>query len=53
MLSILRIVAGLLIIEHGSQKLFGFPTPSPAMGGTPAAFSLIWYAAVLEFFGGS
>ncbi len=51
-LSILRIVVALLIIEHGSQKLFGFPPPSPTMGGTPAIFSLIWYAAVLEFFGG-
>lgn len=52
-LSILRIVTALLLIEHGAQKLFGFPSPpSAAMGGMPAAFSLIWYAAVLEFFGG-
>ena len=51
-LSILRIVVALLILEHGAQKLFGFPPPSAAMGGTPAAFSLIWYAAVLEFVGG-
>ena len=49
-LSIVRIVVALLIIEHGAQKLFGFPTPSA--NGSPAAFSLIWYAAVLEFFGG-
>jgi putative oxidoreductase len=51
-LSILRIVTALLFLEHGAQKLFGFPPPSAAMGGAPAAFSLIWYAAVLEFFGG-
>ena len=51
-LSILRIVTALLVLEHGAQKLFGFPPPSAAMGGMPAAFSLIWYAAVLEFFGG-
>jgi len=50
LLSILRIVAALLFIEHGTQKLFGFPPP--ATTGMPAAFSLIWYAAVLEFAGG-
>lgn len=49
-LSVLRIVTALLIIEHGAQKLFGFPAP-PA-SGLPALFSLLWYAAVLEFFGG-
>lgn len=49
-LSIVRIAVALLIIEHGSQKLFGFPTPP--LTGAPAAFSLIWYAAVLEFVGG-
>ncbi len=51
-LSVVRIAVALLLVEHGSQKLFGFPTPNPATGGMPAAFSLIWYAAVLEFFGG-
>ena len=49
-LSVVRIVSALLLIEHGTQKLFGFPAP-PATG-TPAMFTLIWYAAVLEFFGG-
>jgi putative oxidoreductase len=52
MLSVLRIVAALLLLEHGTQKLFGFPTPNPAAGGTPATFTLIWYAAILEFAGG-
>jgi putative oxidoreductase len=33
MLSILRIVTGLLFLEHGTQKVLGFP-PAPAM---PAA----------------
>ena len=50
MLSVLRIVAALLFIEHGTQKLFGFPAP-PA-SGLPAAFALGWYAAILEFAGG-
>ena len=29
-LSILRIVVGLLFLEHGLSKYFGFPAPSPA-----------------------
>ena len=50
LLSVLRIVAALLFIGHGMQKLFGFPAPFPS--GNPAAFSLIWFAAVLELVGG-
>ena len=50
MLGVLRIVVALLFIEHGTQKLFGFPAP-PA-SGLPAAFSLLWFAAVLEAVGG-
>jgi len=52
MLSVLRIVAALLILEHGTQKLFGFPTPNLATGGMPAPLTLIWDAAILEFAGG-
>ena len=29
-LSILRIVFGLLFLEHGLSKVFGFPAPGPA-----------------------
>lgn len=50
MLSVLRIVAALLFIEHGTQKLFGFPAP-PA-NGMPAPLSLLWDGAILEFAGG-
>lgn len=51
MLSILRIVVALLLMEHGGQKLFGFPAPQ--MGGSaPAMFSQMWIAGVLELFGG-
>lgn len=50
MLSVLRIVAALIFLEHGTQKLFGFPPP--AGGAGPAAFSLVWFAAVLELGGG-
>ncbi len=50
LLSVLRIVAALLFLEHGLQKLFGVPAP-PA-SGLPPALSLIWFAAVLELVGG-
>jgi putative oxidoreductase len=49
MLAILRIVTALLFIEHGTQKLFGFP-PSPNPG--PALFSLSGLQAVIELVGG-
>ena len=45
MLAVLRIVAALLFIEHGTQKLFGFPAGDHPM---PAAGSLPWVAGVLE-----
>ena len=47
-LSIVRIVAALLFLEHGSSKLFGFPQPMPA----PAIFTMIWFAGVIELVGG-
>ena len=49
-LSLLRIVVALLFIEHGTQKLFSFPIPPPFP--TPAMFSLLWFAAILEAGGG-
>lgn len=49
-LSILRIVAALIFLLHGTQKLFGFPAP-PATG-LPPAFSLYWIGAILELVGG-
>src|ERR1041384_7790911 len=46
-LSILRIIAGFLILWHGSQKLFNYPpSDHPATGG------LMMLAGVIEFFGG-
>jgi putative oxidoreductase len=44
-LSILRIVVGLLFLEHGLSKVFGFPAPGPALNG------LLILAALLETVG--
>ncbi|MGD9509557.1 MAG: DoxX family protein [Geminicoccaceae bacterium] len=49
MLSVLRIMSALLFIEHGSQKLFGFPASER---GIVDLFSLSGLAGVLEVFGG-
>jgi putative oxidoreductase len=50
MLSVLRMVAGFLILQHGTQKLFGFPTnePKPPV----ELLSLFGLAGVLETVGG-
>jgi putative oxidoreductase len=50
MRAVLRIVAALIFLAHGTQKLFGFPAPPAA--GLPPAFSLYGIGAVLEFGGG-
>jgi putative oxidoreductase len=50
LLSILRIVAAFLFMQHGAQKLFGFLGGIP--GGTPRLLTLPWITGVLEFFGG-
>jgi putative oxidoreductase len=51
-LSILRIIAAFLFMQFGTAKLFAFPAPVMPEGGTAPAFSLAWFAAVLETFGG-
>ena len=48
-LSILRIMAALLFIEHGLAKFFGFPVRTMEV---PPLFDLEWFAAVIEFGGG-
>jgi putative oxidoreductase len=35
LLALLRIVAGLLFLEHGTQKFFGLPVPFPMPGPLP------------------
>jgi putative oxidoreductase len=49
-LAALRIVTALIFVEHGTQKLFGFPAPPPS--GLPPAFSLFWIGAIMESLGG-
>ena len=52
-LSFLRIFAGFLFMPHGAQKLFGWPKAGGG-GGANAAFpDLMWFAGVLELFGGA
>jgi putative oxidoreductase len=50
-IAVLRIVTALIFMEHGTQKLFGWPGPPPG-GALPPAFSLFWVGAVLEAVGG-
>jgi putative oxidoreductase len=66
LLSVLRIVAALLMMQHGAQKFFGYPPPAPsrcppcAQQSAPPAPApaqqglppMILLAAVLELFGG-
>ena len=49
-LAVLRIVTALIFMEHGTQKLFGFP--APPQSGLPPLFSLFGFGAILEFVGG-
>jgi putative oxidoreductase len=47
--SLLRIAAAAIFMPHGTQKLFYFPNaPHPPLPW----FSQIWFAGVLEVFGG-
>lgn len=50
MLSILRIIAALLFLEHGLMKLFEFPIPQPGVSDPLPA--LLVCAAVIEIIGG-
>lgn len=51
-LAVLRIITALLFMEHGTQKLFGFPASAdPAMAGGSLG-GLMLVAGILEVFGG-
>jgi putative oxidoreductase len=49
MLSVLRIMTGLLFLEHGTQKLLSFPPPA---NPGPALFSLLGLQGIIELVGG-
>jgi putative oxidoreductase len=52
MLSVLRVVAALIFMQHGSQKLFGFPPSGAPVVAPLVLVSQTGLAGILEFFGG-
>ena len=50
--AILRIGAGLLFMQHGAQKLFGWFGGMGGSGASADLISLMGLAGILEFFGG-
>ena len=51
-LSILRIVSGLIFMEHGLQKHLAFPPRAPGVASGPEVLSLLGIAGILEIVGG-
>src|SRR5262245_31258183 len=52
-LAALRIVAGLMLMQHGIQKHFGLLLPpNQPSAGSPAPLTRLWIAGVLEIGGG-
>ena len=47
-LSILRIIAALLFLEHGTSRLFAWPSPIPS----PEFLTMYWFAGAIELIGG-
>src|SRR5690242_4757508 len=47
-LALLRVVAGLMLMQHGVQKLFGVLTPPDQPARVLEPFSRNWIASVLE-----
>ena len=50
-LSLLRLMAGLLLLEYGTMKILQFPYAEYFANIAP--FSLIWFAGLLELVGGA
>ena len=53
LLSVLRIVTGLLFLEHGTQKLLQFPVDPTKPAMSPALTSLPGIAGLMELIGGT
>jgi putative oxidoreductase len=53
LLSVLRIMSGLLFLQHGTQKMLSFPSFPDAPPGWPEFMSLSWFAGVIELIGGT
>ncbi len=55
LLSILRIVSGLLFLEHGTQKILHFPPMPAAMASAipPKMMPIIMAAGIIELVGGA
>jgi putative oxidoreductase len=51
MLAVFRIVTGLVFVSFGTMKLFGHPYS--AQMPPLVAFSMVWWAGILEAFGGA
>src|SRR6201988_4160608 len=51
LLSVLRIMAGLLLLQYGTMKILHFPYADYFANVTP--LSLIWFAGLLELVGGA
>jgi putative oxidoreductase len=51
LLSVLRIITGLMIIQHGMAKIIGFPADPSVANFQPA--SLLWIAGFIELIGGA
>jgi len=50
-LGALRVMAALLFMQHGLQKLLLFPVPSDH--GTPGPWTLVWFGGWIEAAGGA
>jgi putative oxidoreductase len=51
-LFLLRVVSGLLFLQHGGQKLFGWFGGIPPNGMAAPVWTQAWIGGFLEFFGG-
>lgn len=51
-LTLLRIFAGVLFLQAGGMKLFGWFGGMPPNGSTAHLWTQVWFGGILEFYGG-